>query len=98
MIRLKGLQFCSKQRIFDLRRNWSNNDYKIDQLFVHFCSSLFVGLSLCCGTQANLSRDEIDILVQYYQTEDGRVRYKEFCDLMENGRNDTIFQFLFGLF
>jgi len=42
MIRLKGLQFCSKQRIFDLRRNWSNNDYKIDQLFVHFCSSLFV--------------------------------------------------------
>jgi len=45
------------------------------------------GLSLCCGTQANLSRDEIDILVRYYQTEDGRVRYKEFCNLMENAFN-----------
>lgn len=45
------------------------------------------GLSLCCGTQANLSRDEIDMLVEYYQTEDGRVRYKEFCHLMENAFN-----------
>jgi len=45
------------------------------------------GLSLCCGTQANLSRDEIDILVGHYQTDDGRVRYKEFCNLMENAFN-----------
>lgn len=45
------------------------------------------GLSLCCGTQANLSRDEIEMLVEYYVTEDDRVRYKEFCHLMENAFN-----------
>jgi len=45
------------------------------------------GISLCCGTQANLSREEIEILVEYYKTEDGRVRYKEFCHLMENAFN-----------
>ncbi len=49
------------------------------------------GLSLCCGTQANLSRDEINSLVNFYQTEDGRVRYKEFCDSMENGEYSEIF-------
>ncbi|EDO33216.1 predicted protein [Nematostella vectensis] len=42
------------------------------------------GLSLCCATQANLSRDEIQKVTDYYRTEDGRVRYQEFCDLMEN--------------
>lgn len=42
------------------------------------------GLSLCCGTIANLSRDEIQQVVAFYRTEDGRVRYKEFCDMMEN--------------
>jgi len=45
------------------------------------------GLSLCCGTQANLSREEIETLVEYYKTEDDRVRYKEFCHLMENAFN-----------
>ena len=45
------------------------------------------GLSLCCGSQANLSRDEIDMLVEYYTTEDARVRYNEFCHLMENAFN-----------
>lgn len=43
------------------------------------------GLSLCCGTIANLSRDEIQQVVDFYRTEDGRVRYKEFCHMMENG-------------
>ncbi|CAB4016979.1 uncharacterized protein LOC110234356 [Paramuricea clavata] len=42
------------------------------------------GLSLCCGTIANLSRDEIQQVVDFYRTEDGRVRYKEFCHMMEN--------------
>jgi len=42
------------------------------------------GLSLCCGTQANLSRDEIQLLVSYYKLPDGRIRYKDFCDVMEN--------------
>lgn len=43
------------------------------------------GLSLCCGTIANLSRDEIQQVVDFYRTEDGRVQYKEFCHMMENG-------------
>lgn len=42
------------------------------------------GLSLCCGTQANLSREEIQKVVDVYRQPDGRVRYKEFCDIMEN--------------
>ena len=45
------------------------------------------GLSLCCGTIANLSRDEIQQVVDFYRTEDGRVRYKEFCHMMENGKS-----------
>lgn len=42
------------------------------------------GLSLCCGTQAHLSRDEIQKVVEVYRQPTGRVRYKEFCDIMEN--------------
>ena len=44
------------------------------------------GLSLCCGTQANLSREEIQKVVDVYRQPDGRVRYKEFCHIMENGQ------------
>ena len=44
------------------------------------------GLSLCCGQLAHLSRDEIQRIVEHYHTPDGRVRYKEFCDLMENSK------------
>ena len=51
-----------------------------------FVSLQFIcGLSLCCGTQAHLSRDEIQKVVDVYRQPDGRVRYKEFCDIMENG-------------
>ena len=60
---------------------------KVD-CFVLFCfvSLQFIcGLSLCCGTQAHLSRDEIQKVVDVYRQPDGRVRYKEFCDIMENG-------------
>lgn len=45
------------------------------------------GLSLCCGQRGHLSREEIQRVVDYYRTPDGRVRYKEFCDLMENAYN-----------
>lgn len=45
------------------------------------------GLSLCCGTQANLSREEIERVVEHYKTGDDRVRYKEFCHMMENAFN-----------
>ena len=43
------------------------------------------GLTVCCGSALKLSRDEVQRVVDYYKTPDGRVRYKEFCDLMENG-------------
>ena len=50
------------------------------------------GITLCCGMQANLSHEEIDLLVKFYQTDDGRVRYKEFCHLMENGEPEITLQ------
>ncbi|XP_077982619.1 uncharacterized protein LOC144437542 isoform X2 [Glandiceps talaboti] len=42
------------------------------------------GLSLAVGKEAQLSRSDIQKVVDYYKIKDGRVRYKEFCDLMEN--------------
>lgn len=59
---------------------------KVDCFVFFFVSLQFIcGLSLCCGTQAHLSRDEIQKVVDVYRQPDGRVRYKEFCDIMENG-------------
>lgn len=44
------------------------------------------GLSLAVGKEAQLSRAEIQKIVEYYRDSEGRVKYKEFTDLMENGR------------
>ncbi|XP_011673543.2 uncharacterized protein LOC594672 [Strongylocentrotus purpuratus] len=46
------------------------------------------GLLLCVGNKVSLTRDEVQKLVDYYKRPDGRVHYKEFCDLMENAFND----------
>ena len=54
------------------------------------------GLSLCCGQLAHLSRDEIQRIVEHYHTPDGRVRYKEFCDLMENSKMMKIYMTIVG--
>ena len=43
------------------------------------------GLALACGKEAQLSRPEIQKVVEYYRLPDGRIQYKEFCDAMENG-------------
>ena len=43
------------------------------------------GLALAVGKEAQLSRAEIQKVVEYYRQPDGRVQYKEFCDMMENG-------------
>lgn len=43
------------------------------------------GLALAVGKEAQLSRAEIQKIVEYYRQPDGRVLYKEFCDVMENG-------------
>jgi hypothetical protein len=46
------------------------------------------GLMLCVGKEACLSRGEVQRVADYYKLPDGRVRYKEFCDLMENAFNE----------
>lgn len=43
------------------------------------------GLALACGKEAHLTRPEIQKVVEFYRLPDGRVLYKDFCDLMENG-------------
>lgn len=45
------------------------------------------GLALAIGKEAQLSRNEIQKLVEFYKADDGRVKYKEFCDMMENAFN-----------
>lgn len=45
------------------------------------------GLALAVGKEAQLSRPEIQKVVEYYKKPDGRVHYKEFCDMMENAFN-----------
>lgn len=42
------------------------------------------GLALAVGKEAQLSRQEIQKVVEYYRQPDGRVQYKDFCDIMEN--------------
>ena len=63
---------------------WQMNVHSFTWQFL-FPLQFICGLSLCCGTQANLSRDEIQKVVEVYRQPNGRVRYKEFCDVMENG-------------
>ncbi|XP_033116176.1 uncharacterized protein LOC117116278 [Anneissia japonica] len=46
------------------------------------------GLMLCIGKEAYLTRGEVQHLVDIYKTKDGRVCYKDFCDLMENAFNE----------
>ena len=42
------------------------------------------GLSLAIGKEAQLSRSEIQKIVEFYRVDKDRVRYKEFCDMLEN--------------
>ncbi|XP_076448305.1 uncharacterized protein LOC143285015 [Babylonia areolata] len=42
------------------------------------------GLVLAAGKEAQLSRGEIQKIVEFYRVPDGRVRYREFCDMLEN--------------
>merc|ERR1719193_1929300 len=43
---------------------------------------------LCVGKEACLSRGEVQRVADFYKLPDGRVRYKEFCELMENAFNE----------
>ena len=63
-----------------------NNRSRYHLIFLCFSLQFICGLSLCCGTQAHLSREEIQKVVDVYRQPDGRVRYKEFCHIMENGQ------------
>ena len=42
------------------------------------------GLSLAVGKEAQLSRAEIQKVVEFYRTSPGGVRYREFCEMLEN--------------
>ncbi len=44
------------------------------------------GLSLAIAKEAQLTRPEIQKISEYYRADEGRVHYKEFCDMMENGK------------
>ena len=44
------------------------------------------GLTLCCGQAIHLSREEIACVVECFRAPDGRVRYNQFCQFMENGK------------
>ena len=44
-------------------------------------------LSLAIGKEAQLTRPEIQKVLEFYRMSDGRIRYKEFCDMMENGKS-----------
>lgn len=44
------------------------------------------GLLLCLGKNSPLCSEDMQKVVKQYLVSDGRVHYKEFCDLMENGK------------
>ena len=44
-------------------------------------------VSLALGREAQLSRADIHKVVEFYRCPDGNVTYKEFCDMMENGKS-----------
>ena len=52
------------------------------------------GLALAVGKEAQLSRPEIQKVLEYYRQPDGRMKYKEFCDIMENGEWFCEYMFL----
>lgn len=56
------------------------------------------GLALAVGKEAQLSRAEIQKVVEYYRQPDGRVKYKEFCDIMENGMCFYVFLYIYNMY
>lgn len=46
------------------------------------------GLSLAIGSEAQLSRGDMQKVVEFYKRSDGRVGYKEFVDMLENVFNE----------
>ena len=54
------------------------------------------GLSLAIGKEAQLTRPEIQKIVEFYTVDAGRVQYKEFCDMMENGKNAFSLKYISG--
>ncbi|KAK2184430.1 hypothetical protein NP493_266g02009 [Ridgeia piscesae] len=42
---------------------------------------------LAIGKEAQLSPPEVQKIIEYYRTPDGRVQYKEFCDMLEHAFN-----------
>ncbi|XP_069741796.1 EF-hand calcium-binding domain-containing protein 6-like [Narcine bancroftii] len=50
-------------------------------------SQFIRGLNLACGKEANLTEQDIQTVRKCFNTPDGKVRYRDFCDLMEHAFN-----------
>ena len=72
------------QKFSDLRYNYSIITAYCSHFFARPYIQFICGLMVCCGSAAHLTREEIQRIVNYYRCPDGRVKYKEFCHLMEN--------------
>jgi hypothetical protein len=48
-------------------------------------SEFMIGLALAVGKDAGLSSGDLSCIMKFYRSGDGRVHYKHFCDLFENG-------------
>ena len=49
-------------------------------------NQFMAALVLAIGKEAQLTETELVKIVNFYKTPDGRVEYREFCDMLENGR------------
>ena len=57
-------------------------------MYTHACmhtTQFTCGLALCCGQAIHLSREEVGYVVEHFRTPDGRIRFNQFCQFMENG-------------
>lgn len=49
-------------------------------------NQFMAALVLAIGKEAQLTEPELVKIVSFYKTPDGRVEYREFCDMLENGK------------
>lgn len=60
----------------------------------HCCGAItenqfIAALKMAIGKEAHLSPEELQKIVEAHRTLDGKVRYKEFCEDVENGKEQS---------
>lgn len=60
-------------------------------------NQFMAALVLAIGKEAQLTEPELVKIVSFYKTPDGRVEYREFCDMLENGKKTLLMKFFFLL-